>query len=312
MKLLESNGLCAHWKPPSKPHLLMVFCDPTCFHSSRHGLAKFLILVVGLNVQALRMEDDPRRKAANDAWVEAAGDKRRALEILRQDPRAAGCSRPDRWILRWGYDYYKRRSFQDSARSGRPKQLSDAAAQQAATIIKAGFLVGSIKGWYSSLTQALEDSEQLRDILSTAGITRKHLLQRIKKVDPDVVYGMLHVKAAFTNDEKYLRIKVSKQLIRMFTQAASLAKRVFWVDAKKMHVSLDSQQVWFDSEDKPDTVEDVRAQGARGRLKTLHFYAAVNACGGPVHLVFITGTTGLQRSPPYRVRPQQLRQFSDL
>lgn len=242
------------------------------------------------------------RQAARDSWLRADGDLHEAVRLMRLDPRAAGCGRPDRMILRWGRDNTNRDSLTDLPRSGRPRQLTKAATIRAAAILKAGYTISGVHKCYSSFKHACSQDEELQSILITADVTRKHLLACIGIEDPSAVFGMLHVKNAFTLSERRGRIKDSKKMLRNFSRAATYSQRIFWIDAKKMHVSLASQKVWFDSTDQPDTVEDVRAQGARGGLKTLHFYAAVNACKGPVALIFVTGTTGLQRDPAYRVR----------
>ena len=241
-----------------------------------------------------------QRKAARDAWLRASGDKKKAVQLMRQDPRASGCIRMDRMVSRWGRDFEIRGVFADQPRSGRPRQLTDAATLQAASILKSGYMVSGVHMCFTSSSQALTYSDELRSILKTANIGKKHLLQMIKAVGGPA-FKMLYVKNAFTHSERSRRMQISKQMLRSFSRAASFSNRIFWVDAKKLHVSLKSQRVWLDSDNPPDTIEDVRAAGARGGLKTLHFYAAVNACQGPVAFVFITGTTGLKRDPPYRV-----------
>lgn len=239
--------------------------------------------------------------AARDAWLKADGDKTKAVQLMRQDPRAAGCKRMDRMVITWGRDFKARGNFEDKARCGRPKQLTDAATLQAASILKAGYSTSSGRRCYTSLSHAAKNSQALQGIVKTANVSKKHLLRKITKIDKGAAFRVLHIKNAFTQPERSQRSRVSKQMLRNFSRAASFSQRIFWVDAKKMHVSLKSQKVWLDNEEPPDTIEDSRAQGARGGLKTLHFYAAVNACEGPTAFVFITGTTGLQREPPYRV-----------
>ena len=242
------------------------------------------------------------RRAARDAWLQASGDKAQAIQLMQQDPRASGCKRMDRMLIRWGRDFEKRGTLSDQARSGRPKQLPDAAALRAAAILKTGYKASGVHKCYSSFSHALSLNQELQSILQTAGVGKKHLLQGIKNVDSSPAFRMLHIKNALTHEERSERMRISRHMIREFSRADCFSKRIFWIDAKKMHVSLKSQKVWLDSENPPETVEDARAQGARGGWKTLHFYAAVNACQGPVAFVFITGTTGLQRNPPYRVR----------
>lgn len=245
------------------------------------------------------------RHAAHDAWVAAGEDQRQAIKALKKVPAAAGYQRLGKIIHRWGAGFNARRGYQDRHRPGRPSSLSQLDLDRAVEILKGGFMFGCIPRAYPSFSYACDESEELRGILARAKISRKHLLVRIKTAAPGLVFRMQSVKAAFNAKQKKDRMRDCRWHIR---KSDRYRLQTFYVDAKKMYVSASPVKAWLDGSEETDTIPDLRAE----TRTVLHFYAVVNACGGPVALMYVTGTTGLARQQPYLVRLTSSQQLSTM
>ena len=238
---------------------------------------------------------EPLRHAAHDAWLEANGNRRLAVTILKKSPAAIGKHRWGRLIDRWGSGFNVRRGYQDLHRCGRRSHLSQQDLDRAVAILEEGYMFGCIQRGFPSMTFACEESQELRDILQRARISSSHLLVRIKRAAPEVVHRMQHVKAAFNKRQKDARKSACRWHLR---QSPRFRKQVFWVDAKKMYIQASSMKAWLDSSQPIATVPDLRTEGR----KVLHFYAMVNSCGGAVALKYVTGTSDHTPEHHYQVR----------
>lgn len=236
------------------------------------------------------------RHAAHDAWIEANKDRRRAIQLLRQHPEGAALARPGRFIMKWGAGFQQRRTYADAPRSGRPRLVQPADVKRAAEILVAGYDFNGIQRGYGSFQHALEESEELKQILQRSGVKSAHLLRCIKCVHPEIVFRVQPVKPAFNLKQKKARVRDSKRLMK---RSDRWRQEMFWVDAKKMHIKATPRLAWLDKTQLTATVPDSRTDGR----VTLHFYAMVNAKGGPVALKYVTGTTGLQSDAQYLVSP---------
>lgn len=156
-------------------------------------------------------------------------------------------------------------------------------------------MFGSIQRGFPSMAFACEESQELRDILARSNISSSHLLVRIKKAAPEMVHRLQHVKAAFNKKQKQDRRKACREHLR---KSDRWRKQVFWVDAKKMYIQASSMKAWVDNSEPIATVPDLRTEGR----KVLHFYAMVNACGGPVALMYVTGTSDHVTEQKYQVQ----------
>lgn len=236
----------------------------------------------------------PLREAAEAAWLSANGDRKKAIGILKKSPVATGRHRWGRLIIRWGRERHMRPGHRDLPRSGRPSHLTQQDLDKAVEILKGGYMFGCVPRAFPSMPFACVESEELRDILERAKISEDQLLKRIKEAAPEIVYQMQHVKAAFNMRQKKARKSACRALLR---KSDRYRKQIFWVDAKKMYLQASSMKAWLDSSEPIATIPDSRTEGR----KALHFYAMVNACGGPVALKYVTGTSGLVTEQQYKV-----------
>ena len=234
------------------------------------------------------------RHAAHDAWIQANGDKRIAIKLLRQHPEAAGITRLGRFIATWGPGLQNRDGFKDAARPGQPSHIQQVDLRRAAQILKQGYPFNHVTRAFGSFQHALDESAELRGILESSQVSVAHLLRRIKAHDPTLYFGKQPVKAAFNLKQKADRVRASKKLLR---QTDHWRQQVFWVDAKKMYVTATSRMAWLDGSQPVTTISDSRTDGR----VALHFYAVVNAKGGPVALKYVTGTSDLQCDVKYQV-----------
>ncbi len=121
--------------------------------------------------------------AARDAWLQADGDNTKAVRLMQQDPRAAGCKRMDRLVITWGRDFKARGNFEDKACCGRARQLTDTATLHVASIFKAGHSMSDGHKCYTSLGHVFKDNQALQCIVKTANVSKKHLLRKITRID---------------------------------------------------------------------------------------------------------------------------------
>ena len=68
-----------------------------------------------------------------------------------------------------------------------------------------------------------------------------------------------------------------------------------------MHIVLSTRKVWVDRTVSMRVKSDAWLPRSGKDRRTLHFYAMVNWCVGPVASVFVTGTSGLQQVKSYTV-----------
>ena len=234
------------------------------------------------------------RHAAHDAWIQAKGDKSRAIRLFSQHPEAASISRPGRFIQRWGAEFAKRRHYQDAHRPGQPSRIQQSDLERAAKIVKQGYPFNNVTRAFTSFPHALKHSAELQTILKRSNVSQKHFIRRLTQNDDTLFFGKQPLKAAFNLKQKRDRMSACKKHLR---QSSHWRQQVFWVDAKKMHVQATPAKAWLDKSQPVTTIPDSRTDGR----VTLHFYAAVNAKGGPVAMKYVTGTTDLQSAIQYEV-----------
>ena len=243
-------------------------------------------------------KDEGMRLVAHEAWIQAKGDHREALQLFRQHPGSSGCKRPGRFILRWGKEFSIRKSLSDRKRSGRPRKLDAASVSRAAKVFTQGHPHNGGSLPFTSINEAVEQSSELKEIVSTHAMSPRTLLRNMQKARPDLVKRTEDLKPPMDSRLKQLRMSACDKLLDHGDQ---YFKRIFWLDAKTMHIVPKAKKVWIESRAPIPVRSDPRLPRSGRDRRTLHFYAMVNWCVGPVAIRFVTGTSGLQHEHPYMV-----------
>lgn len=248
--------------------------------------------------------DEGMRLAAHEAWVQARGDSKAALPIFRQHPSAQSCKRPGRFLQRWGKGFSIRKSLRDQKRSGRPRKLTSDTVSRAVKLFTQGDPQDQDRSPFSSINEAIERTSELRDIVSTHAMSPRTLLRNMQAAQPDLVKRTEDLKPPMTSRLKQLRMDACDKLLQHSDQ---YFRRIFWLDAKTMHIVPKARKVWVESGAPLPVRTDSRLPRSGRDRRTLHFYAMVNWCVGPVAIRFVTGTSGLQHARPYTVSHWSLK-----
>ena len=243
-------------------------------------------------------KDESLRLAAHEAWVQARGDYKTAMQLFKQHPSSSTCTRPGRFMLRWGKGFNSRLTFNDQRRSGRPRKLSAETVNRAAEVFTQGFTQDGNNQAFSSVNEAIELSAELKAIVSTHDMNPQTLLRNMQEAQPGLVKRTEDLKPPLTNRLKQLRMTACHRLLQ---HSDNYFQRIFWIDAKTMHIVPSARKVWVQSKAPLPVRTDPRLPRSGRDRRTLHFYAMVNWCVGSVAIRFVTGTSGLQHAHPYTV-----------
>ena len=195
---------------PSQGPSLDAFAWPNM--SGLHGIADCLNLPAA-GAGTMPRVSEQLRHAAQDAWVAANGDMRRAIQLVKQHHEGAGVARPGRLVKRWGQGFPKRRSSRDAPRPGQPRRVEPTDVERAAETLAARYDLNTIRRGFDSFKHALQHSDELRETLERSKVSSGHLLRCIKCTHPELVSRMQPVKAAFNLTQKRARVRDSKKLL---------------------------------------------------------------------------------------------------
>lgn len=238
------------------------------------------------------------RLAAHEAWVEAKGDHQTALQLFKKHPGSSEIKRPGRFMQRWGNSFVIRKSLGDKQRCGRPRKLDSETVSRAAQCFKQGFTQDGNSQPFTSMNEAIELSAELRGIMTAHHLSPRTLLRNIQKSQPLLRKRTEDLKPPMNSRLKQLRMAACERLLE---HGDRYFRRVFWIDAKTMHIVPSARKVWVESTAALPVRTDSRLPRSGRDRRTLHFYAMVNWCVGSVALRFVTGTSGLQHEHPYMV-----------
>lgn len=236
--------------------------------------------------------------AALQAWSQAKEKRTAALKHFRLHPCYTSCKRPGRFLLRWGRDFPSRNSLSDKKRSGRPRKLTAATVKRAAEVFIAGYTRDGIQQSFCGINEAIELSPELKSIVTSHNMHPRTLLRNMQAATPTLVKRNEDLKPILSTIQKQQRVNACINLLRF---KDPYFWRIFWIDAKTMHISPGRARVWVDSSAPMRVKTDSRMPRSGRDRRTLHFYAMVNWCVGPVAIRFVTGTSGLERTKTYKV-----------
>lgn len=234
------------------------------------------------------------RIAARSAWEQSGSIYKTALRLFKKHTKSKDCKRPDRFLRKWK----SRKTFSDMKRSGRPRKLNKQQVDRAADLLAAGHSLDGSQRTFSSINDAVEHSIEMKSMVRTAQMHPRTLLRNIVDAHPNLVKRTEDVKPTLSTRLKEARITACSKLL---AHSSDWFKRVFWLDAKTMHIVPSARKVWVDSSRPMPVKSDARIPRSGRDRRTLHFYAMVNWCTGPVAIKFVTGTSGLQHPQPYMV-----------
>ncbi len=227
-------------------------------------------------------KDEEMRGAAHEAWIEAKGGLKAARHVLKKHARSSTCKRPGRFLQRWGKEYKKfifRKGFKDRKRTGRPRKLRPETANRAAE----AFMKGSVQNGkvqpYVSINEGLDMNPDLKDIISTHTMSPRTLLRTMQQVQPKLKKRTEDTKPVMNSRLKQLHMRARQQLLQFSDQ---YFRRIFWIDAKTMHILPTARKVWMEAGAPISVRSDARLPRSGRDRRTLHFYAAVNWCVGLV------------------------------
>jgi hypothetical protein len=209
--------------------------------------------------------------------------KTRAPTVARQ------ISKLKVFVKRWGQRLKKSGNTLPMKKSGRPRKLSPEDMQLCIKAFLKGFRVGDQFRPFTSINNAVLQCPALHHTCVTHQIKPKNLLEMMRRARASLKKVKKRVRTPFTVTIKNYRMKVAQSL---YDKDSEFFSRIFFIDAKKIHVMPLNMAVWVDPKQDEFILED-RRRGASGQAAvTMQFYAMVNAKLGPVSLVFTTGTTG--------------------
>lgn len=239
---------------------------------------------------------------------------KKAKQLLVERMGHAIPSKAYAFLRRWNLAFKEGRYTTDRHRTGAPSKLEEKQIKVATELFAAGFKQrgSDVSMPFSSFNQALRLSKQLAEILSTAKVHPKTLWRAIKASKPTLKQRSLEIYQPLSESQKQARLEACKEFMDMpKRQLKLLLRRIVWIDAAKIWVSIDkNNKVWVDtSSESTLLVPDDRAEGKRCPKVCLAYYAAVNSEIGPVYFGLTTGTQGLPKSvfQPAKVLTQFLQ-----
>lgn len=144
----------------------------------------------------------------------------------------------------------------------------------------------------ASWREAIENTPELAQLMTTYGISLETLRRRVKEERPDLQWLLLDGKPSFTQEEKHERQETAEGLAKM---PAGYFERVHWVDEVKMLLlgkSHTKVHGWRSIHDHK-WGEAIELSHYNGEPIKICLYLCVNARLGYVGHQLTTGTTGL-------------------
>lgn len=243
-------------------------------------------------------QDLEMRSAALQAWNQSGGLHQEALKLFKQHPRAHTISRCGRFVRRWGQGFAQRQSFSNKKPTGRRRKLDNETLDRAVGIFVAGNQQQDQPQPFSGINEALELSTDLNEIVTAHDMHPRTLLRNMQKALPSLKKCKEDLRPVLTERLKQQRLDACKQLLGYSDQ---YFRRIFFLDAKTMHIVPEAREVWVDTSQPMPIRTDSRKPRSGKDRRTLHFYAMVNWCVGPVALIYVTGTSGLKPAKTYTV-----------
>ena len=189
--------------------------------------------------------------------------------------------------------------------------ITDEEAKTAAMILKSGYTESFDCGhgrtheehhYFTTLTQALEKSPQLRAIKEKYELTNRAFMQAMYAADPLLKRRRIHIKYDLDEDLKQERKDRAYYFLNKTDRDPDWLKRVYFVDECSIafdHVIRKGVHVYCDAHDKGYRfVIPFKKLNPSQKIK-VRILAAVNYHDGTFFLEFMTGTTNVCRQFNY-------------
>lgn len=234
------------------------------------------------------------RLAAIEAWFTAGKRIKLAVQLFKQLVPGHGMTNVARFISLTVVKLLMEGTVLDLKPAGRPKKVPDATVQLLVEQVGQGYKVqvqqAEVPRFYTSIKEAIELNDTVREAATAAGVGAKHLTRRISQLKLGIKYKKLDPKPTQAAANKAKRMQIARELADVEME---VLLSTFFMDGKKFYVTADGIRAWVPSD--ADTVyEDPRRVGSK-RPIVLYWYICVNAVFGLVFFDFVTGTTDLQR-----------------
>jgi hypothetical protein len=212
-----------------------------------------------------------------------------------------------RFVKRWGQRMLEEGCTDEALKSGRPTKLPQPLLQKCIKTFVKGMKWRNTYKPFTSINHAVNESAELKQVCSDYDIKPKNLLAMMKRARKSLRKVKKRVRPPFSQELKNERMAVAAQLQH---KDANYFKRIFYIDAKKIHVLPEKVAVWVDTKRDELVLEDQRAKSSGRNGVVLNFYAMVNALVGPVAIAFTTGTSGITgyKNKVYKVRSAHIPQ----
>jgi hypothetical protein len=167
----------------------------------------------------------------------------------------------------------------------------------------AGYFNEGHQRYYTSIVKACESNPTLAAICKQYDVSPRTLLHHMRKIDCTCYRRRMVIKRKLTIPTKLLRTHSCKSLKKWSVRRL---RHTFWIDAATIWLHPKARLVYAPAD--AELVEsDERAPANSKQLRKLKFYICINAIVGPVALVFITGTTGMEKEVQWTVRGRAVR-----
>ena len=233
-----------------------------------------------------------RRAVGVECFYEAGRAIRAAVALFKQRCPAPQPRNPSRFIRTAVHALETRQNLRHPGSGGRPPKVTAADARLAVDLVWRGYVSEGRRVWYRSIRHALAQCAALRQLLARCGCSVRTLQRAMKAAEPECRRRRLVVKRVLTPANRNQRLAVARHLRANWGPQRLL--RVFWVDAATIYVVPKGMLAYAPPSAARDVVADPRLPSHSSNVLKLRFYMCVSAIGGPVALVFTTGTTGLE------------------
>lgn len=200
-------------------------------------------------------------------------------------------------------------SVHDLPRSGKPPTISDDLARQCAIAFKQGrmvnrvidedeHVVGAVHQFYTCMWEAAAECDMIKNTLNDFNVSAKHLLHRMREVDPALTRVRLDFKLELNEQQLESRRKAAADMLQKHEQDPTYLNRIIWGDEWHCWCSPRDADihVWCDLHDaRAREVLPIPQMKKGERPTVIRCIAFVSAILGPVHIEYTTGTDELQR-----------------
>lgn len=203
-------------------------------------------------------------------------------------------------------------SVKSAPRGRSRRKLTDAAAREAAALVKAGRVVTVTRQggptyqqrlFFGSIADALRHLPRLVAILEAAGVSAEHLLRRMHDVDPELKWGPLDAKPRLSPQNIAERREYARHMLHKHARDPTFVQRVLFIDEfKPMLLGGGAQDIkaWYDahSDGCRPVIPGVGMAGSPP--VRVCAYVCVSGDLGLVDFQYTSGTTGFPKDwPPH-------------